>query len=286
MDPSEEQKPFPEVLRFLNLEFRFNVLNNIGKGTYAEVLKAQDNETKEILALKRIKFLQASEGFPLNTIREIDILQQLFHHNIIILKQIITCDQENRVYLSFPYYEYDLFGLLYSPLTKSLNPIHFISYIYQAITAVSICHQNQIVHRDLKPANLFINTHNELTLGDFGLARIIPTKNPNINFTPHLITLYYRPPEMLLGAIKYGIEVDLWSLGCVIYETLTRKPLFHSILGNNEFSQLEAIFNLCGYPTSESWPEFFTYKETSKFLAAHSKNENSLGSVFFCLLLW
>ena len=269
----EDLNPFPEVIRIFNLESRFTILNNIGKGTYAEVLKAQDNISKDILALKKIKHLQDSEGFPLNTIREVDILQQLFHPNIIVLKQIITCDKENRVYLSFPYYEYDLYGLIYSPLTKTIETVNYVSYIYHAIAAVSICHQNNIIHRDLKPANLFINTKNQLTLGDFGLARRIPLNKPNINLTPHLITLYYRSPEMLLGTIKYGVEVDLWSLGCVIYETLTRKPLFQSVRGNDEFSQLEAIFNLCGFPTTESWPEFFTYQKTSLFLSSRSKTD-------------
>ena len=119
-----------------------------------------------------------------------------------------------------------------------------------------MCQDSHIVHRDLKPANIFITRDNVLKLGDFGLARKIDEET-NKKYTSKVITLYYRAPELLLNCQKYRYEVDIWSVGCIIYELITKDPLFQCPRENAEaIPQAIAIFKICGTPDPDDWPEF------------------------------
>lgn len=112
------------------------------------------------------------------------------------------------------------------------------------------CHLNSILHRDIKGSNILINNDGVVKIADFGLARSATQESASA-LTNRVITLWYRPPELLLGATKYGPEVDLWSVGCIFAELVTGKPI---LPGKNEMEQLELIFRMCGAPSEDVWP--------------------------------
>jgi len=240
------------------LEDLYQIICEIGRGTYGKVYKCREYKTNSIQALKRINVLKPNDGFPLNTIREINLLQNLHHDCIIGLRSIITVSPDandktmtNRVFLAFDYCEFDLYGLMYSPDPNPMTPLHIASYTRQLLMALVVCSTNSIVHRDLKPANLFVTRNNVLKVGDFGLARKLIEGHPR--YTNNVITLFYRAPELLLGCQSYRYEVDIWSVGCIIYEMITRRTLFKCPKGN-ESGQIKAIFDICGTPNIDEWP--------------------------------
>jgi serine/threonine protein kinase len=122
-------------------------------------------------------------------------------------------------------------------------------YLYQLLNGIEKCHRHKVLHRDLKPQNLLINREGLLKLADFGLARAfgIPVKN----FTHEVVTLWYRAPDILLGSKNYTTSVDIWSVGCIFAEIVTRKALF---AGEDERGQLKKIFQIRGTPKPEDWP--------------------------------
>lgn len=121
----------------------------------------------------------------------------------------------------------------------------------QLVSGVSYLHTNWIIHRDLKTSNLLLNNRGQLKIADFGMARYFGDPAPKM--TQLVVTLWYRAPELLLGAEKYSTPVDMWSVGCIFGELLTKEPLLQ---GKNEVDELSKIFELCGIPTEVSWPGF------------------------------
>jgi len=147
----------------------------------------------------------------------------------------------------FEYLEHDLYGLLNSLDLQTLPPVHIKCIMRQLVESLAYCHKMGILHRDLKVANILISSKCELKLADFGLARYY---DEDVEMTNRVITRYYRPPEILLGATKYTTAVDMWGCGCIFAELFTRKPF---IPGTNQFDQLDRIFKLCGTPDMENW---------------------------------
>ena len=123
--------------------------------------------------------------------------------------------------------------------------------LQQLASGVAYLHDNWILHRDLKTSNLLLNNRGQLKIADFGMARYVGDPPPKL--TQLVVTLWYRAPELLLGATRYGAAIDMWSVGCIFGELLTREPLLQ---GRNEVDELTKIFELCGIPTDESWPAF------------------------------
>ncbi|EAY21859.1 CMGC family protein kinase [Trichomonas vaginalis G3] len=239
-----------------DLSTLFTKVEKIGLGTYGKVYKCLDIRKKQTVALKKIKILKPNDGFPVNTVREIKCLKELKHDNIIRLRNVITLYKPNKpstVWLSFDYCEFDLFGLLHKTDFPQLSTKQVLCYSRQLILAMLQCKQAEILHRDLKPANLFITRDNVLKIGDFGLARKF--KSDDIKYTYNVITLYYRAPELILGCQNYQYEVDVWSVGCILYELCTNKYFFKAPIGK-EIDQLTAIFKITGTPDNEEWPEF------------------------------
>lgn len=271
--------PGEDVIHVTEIKDRYDIIAEIGKGTYGEVYKVRDKHTNAILALKKINILQPFDGFPLNTIREIKILQSQNHENVIGLRAIVDSSTEERVYLAFDYCEFDLYGLLYYSGETLLTEKHIACYIKQILLALKVCNDCNIVHRDLKPANIFITRNNILKLGDFGLARKI-VEERDARYTSNVITLYYRPPELLFGCQIYAYEVDIWSVGCIIYEMITKKYLFQSERAieakNLTISQLKSIFTICGIPDSKEWPEITKLDKDQLFISQGPKPSHLL----------
>jgi len=231
----------------------------IGQGTFGEVFKARDKKNKQkIVALKKVLMENEKEGFPITALREIRILQLLRHENIVNLIEICRtkATQFNRhkstFYLVFDFCAHDLAGLL-SNFTVKFSPGEIKKVVQQLLNGLYYIHSNKIIHRDMKAANVLITKQGILKLADFGLARAISiNKNgaPN-RYTNRVVTLWYRPPELLLGERNYGPAVDLWGAGCIMAEMWTRSPIMQ---GNTEQHQLTLIAQLCGAITTEVWP--------------------------------
>ncbi|KAJ1686940.1 hypothetical protein LUZ63_018330 [Rhynchospora breviuscula] len=247
----------------------FEKLEQIGEGTYGQVFMATETETREIVALKKIRMDNEREGFPITAIREIKILKKLHHQNVIQLKEIVTSpgpekDERGRpchgnkyrgnIYMVFEYMDHDLTGLSDRPEMRTMRMRFSVPqikcYMRQLLTGLHYCHVNHVLHRDIKGSNLLIDNEGNLKLADFGLARSFSGEQ-NANLTNRVITLWYRPPELLLGSTKYGPQVDMWSVGCIFAELLHGKPI---LPGKNEPEQLSEIFKLCGTPDESNWP--------------------------------
>jgi len=227
---------------------RFQKLNKIGEGTYGVVYKAKDKLTGDILALKKIRLEAEDEGIPSTAIREIALLKQLQHPNIVRLYDVVHT--EKRLTLVFEFLDQDLKKYLDTHADKGIQAFTIKSFLFQLLSGINYCHKNRVLHRDLKPQNLLINIqHGQLKLADFGLARDfgIPVRS----LTHEVVTLWYRSPDVLMGSKHYSTSVDMWSIGCIFAEMVTGRPLFP---GTSEKDQLLKIFVLLGTPSLASWP--------------------------------
>ncbi|CAN8325636.1 unnamed protein product [Cochlearia groenlandica] len=230
-------------------ESHFEKQEQIGGGTFSKVFKAKDLVRNKTVALKRIRFdLSDSESIKCIA-REIIILRKLDHPNVIKLEGLILVDRDSSIlYMIFEYMEHDLLGLS-SLLGVEFSEPQVKCYMAQLIRGLEHCHTNHVLHRDIKSSNLLINEDGILKIADFGLSTFFDPHN-SVPLTTHVVTLWYRPPELLLGASHYGIGIDLWSTGCVIGELYAGEPI---LPGKNETEQLHKIFELCGSPSEGYW---------------------------------
>ncbi|XP_054832872.1 cyclin-dependent kinase 3 [Eublepharis macularius] len=225
----------------------FQKVEKIGEGTYGVVYKARNKQTGQLVALKKIRLDSETEGVPSTAIREISLLKELKHPNIVRLLDVVH--SQKKLYLVFEYLNQDLKKYMDSSRTSEL-PLSLVkSYLYQLLQGVGFCHSHRVIHRDLKPQNLLINEMGAIKLADFGLARAFGV--PLRTYTHEVVTLWYRAPEILLGCKYYSTAVDIWSIGCIFAEMVTRKALFP---GDSEIDQLFRIFRTLGTPTESVWP--------------------------------
>ncbi|KAK8709887.1 hypothetical protein V6N13_060887 [Hibiscus sabdariffa] len=219
----------------------YKKLEKIGQGTYSTVFRARDLDSGRIVALKKVRFDNFEPESVRFMAREILILRRLDHPNIIKLDGIITSRMSCSIYLVFEYMEHDITGLLSCPDIKFSES--------QLLSGLDHCHSLSIMHRDIKGSNLLVNNEGILKIADFGLANFYRSgrRQP---LTSRVVTLWYRPPELLLGSTDYTAAVDLWSVGCVFSELLLGKPILQ---GRTEFEQLHKIFKLCGSPPDDYW---------------------------------
>jgi len=238
----------------------YKLLDQVGEGQYGQVYKAQCRTTGRIAALKKLKMASERQGFPVTAIREIRILQHLKHPNIVDLIEIVTnhksrdeteehnaeaTAEDDSVYMAFEYMEFDLQGLLYAQKNSSvrISTAHVKSYMKQLLEGVHFMHKNKVFHRDLKGSNILVDSRGHLKIADLGLAR---SWNERLSkYTPRVITLWFRPPELFMGAVKYSFSVDMWSVGCIFGELMLKTPL---LPGKDEADQIEKIFRLLGTP--------------------------------------
>lgn len=226
----------------------FEKLDKIGQGTYSNVYKARDTLTGKIVALKKVRFDNLEPESVKFMAREILILRRLDHPNVVKLEGLVTSRMSCSLYLVFEYMEHDLAGLAASPAIKFTEP-QVKCYMHQLLSGLEHCHNRYVLHRDIKGSNLLIDNGGTLKIADFGLASFFDP-NHKQPMTSRVVTLWYRPPELLLGATDYGVGVDLWSAGCILAELLAGKPIMP---GRTEVEQLHKIFKLCGSPSEEYW---------------------------------
>lgn len=262
-----------DILHIERINDRFHLIEAIGEGSYGCVTKGFDIIRNQPVALKRQLNIKSPSDIPERIIREIKILRSLEHHNVNKLYDVVWVSQERALYLSLEYCESDLLGMINK---KALSTIQIKDFIRQLFDGLSYIHEQGIIHRDIKPANIFITKDNTIKLGDFGLATHVEKGRPATN---KVITLSYRPLEILLGAENYGVEVDVWSMACVLYQMCTGSHLFDS--KTTEQAIISQIIELCGKPDLNDWPEITQirnyaiidrYRSTKPILEQYLKN--------------
>ncbi|KAF8913932.1 hypothetical protein CPB84DRAFT_1757945 [Gymnopilus junonius] len=226
----------------------YKIVSQVGEGTFGKVYKARNMLTGTYVALKRIRMESEKDGFPVTAMREIKLLQSLRHDNVVRLHEMMV--SSGSVFMVFEYMDHDLTGVL-SQSQFVFLPEHLKSLCLQMLSGLAYLHRKGVIHRDIKGSNILINNRGELKLADFGLARFYQ-KRRRADYTNRVITLWYRPPELLFGATIYGPEVDMWSAGCIMLELFTKKPVFQ---GNDEIHQLDVVFKILGTPTPERWAD-------------------------------
>ena len=259
----------------------YQCIDIIGRGGYGEVYKAREIKTGEIVAMKKISRNTPNmmdNGFPVTTYHEIILLKMLNHENIVNLRHIFTDRSTLDVYLVFNYTEYDLDYIISRiPLTSE----HIKSYTRQLLLGLYVIHARSIYHRDLKPQNILVDKNNLVQIADFGLAKqIFPNSQEKLEHA--VITVFYRPLEVYFKQEHYGKDVDIWSIGCIIYEMLSDRPnnkqLFFTSemkpnIGNNKEIDKEndkavvnQIFKICGYPTEQTWPGWEKLPKANEYM--------------------
>jgi serine/threonine protein kinase len=231
----------------LSAKFEKTEKKPVGEGTYGEVFKGRCVKTGRIVAMKRIKLDHEEEGIPSTAIREISLLKECHHRNIVDLLDT-HCESgatpsEKKLWLVFEFLESDLKRYVKSRGALDANTVK--SFSYQLLDGMEWCHAHRIIHRDLKPQNLLIDDRTRtLKIADFGLARAFALPIPK--YTHEVVTVWYRAPEILLGSVEYSVNIDCWSIGCILAEMATLQPLFP---GDSEIDTLFRIFRKLGTPT-------------------------------------
>lgn len=243
----------------------------VGRGTYGHVYKGKpkDSSDGKEYALKQIE----GTGISMSACREIALLRELKHSNVISLQRVFLSHADRKVWLLFDYSEHDLWHIIKFHRAAKVNkkilniPKNMVkSLLFQIIDGIHYLHANWVLHRDLKPANILVMgegpERGRVKIADMGFARLFnsPLK-PLADLDPVVVTFWYRAPELLLGARHYTKAIDIWAIGCIFAELLTSEPIFHcrqeDIKTSNPYhhDQLDRIFNVMGFPQEKEWED-------------------------------
>ncbi len=239
----------PRQISF-NVSDYYQILEIVGEGAYGIVCSAIHKPTGQKVAIKKIVPFERSM-FCLRTLRELKLLKHFNHENIISILDIqkpLSYETFNEVYLIQELMETDLHRVI---KTQQLTDDHCQYFIYQTLRALKAMHSASVLHRDLKPSNLLLNANCDLKICDFGLARSIASSEDNFGFmTEYVATRWYRAPEIMLTFQEYTTAIDVWSVGCILAEMLSGKPLFP---GRDYHNQLYLIMEVLGTPLMEDY---------------------------------
>ncbi|KAF9423446.1 hypothetical protein HW555_001255 [Spodoptera exigua] len=231
----------------------FQYLNRIDEGAFGVVHRARDRQTGEEVALKQLKKINQKEGFSIAAQRELDILLKMKHPNIVAGEGIAVNPLGEEIFIIMEYVDYDLKRFLETMRVNGqmFSTEHVKCLMMQLLSAVQHLHDHQVLHRDLKTNNVLISGNGVLKVADFGMAR--ECESPPRQYTPGVVTRWYRAPEILLMSREYSTPIDMWSVGCIFAELITLQPLFP---GKSELDQLNKIFRELGTPSDTIWPGF------------------------------
>jgi len=260
----------------------------VGRGTYGHVYKAKrkDGTDGKEYALKQIE----GTGISMSACREIALLRELKHPNVICLQKVFLSHTDRKVWLLFDYAEHDLWHIIKFHRSAKANKKPIIvpknmvkSLLYQILDGIHYLHSNWVLHRDLKPANILVMgegaERGRVKIADMGFARLFnsPLK-PLADLDPVVVTFWYRAPELLLGARHYTKAIDIWAIGCIFAELLTSEPIFHCRQEDIKTStpyhqdQLDRIFNVMGFPQEKDWEDIKTMPEYNTLTKDFKKN--------------
>eukprot|EP00927_Polykrikos_kofoidii_P044094 TRINITY_DN38155_c0_g1_i1.p1 TRINITY_DN38155_c0_g1~~TRINITY_DN38155_c0_g1_i1.p1 ORF type:complete len:628 (-),score=89.54 TRINITY_DN38155_c0_g1_i1:37-1920(-) len=251
---------------------RYSELEAVCQSAYTCVCAAYDalaTVPGERVALKKIEGPFENESFAKRTLRELRILRQLQHENIVGLRRIFlpagSPAHFNDVYVVTGLMEADLGRIIRSsqPLTEE----HSRFFVYQILRGLKYVHSARVIHRDLKPRNLLVNSDCDLRICDFGLALVEKSENEEgelHRMTDYVGTRWYRAPELLCNFPRYSRPVDLWSIGCIFAELLSRRPIFPGV---HTEGILHHIGHLLG-PPSEAFIQAAPLEKCRSFLRA------------------
>lgn len=262
----------PEMVRgqVFDVGPRYTNLSYIGEGAYGMVCSAYDNVNKVRVAIKKISPFE-HQTYCQRTLREIKILLRFRHENIIGINDIIrapTIEQMKDVYIVQDLMETDLYKLL---KTQHLSNDHICYFLYQILRGLKYIHSANVLHRDLKPSNLLLNTTCDLKICDFGLARVADPDHDHTGFlTEYVATRWYRAPEIMLNSKGYTKSIDIWSVGCILAEMLSNRPIFP---GKHYLDQLNHILGILGSPSQEDLNCIINLKARNYLLSLPHKNK-------------
>ncbi|AFM99358.1 serine/threonine kinase [Encephalitozoon hellem ATCC 50504] len=280
MEPAEEGEIFVRR-HFTATKMEYEKIRVVGEGTFGQVILARKGRAR--YALKKVN--KEREGLSVTTIREIQALRKISHPNIIKLIEVVV-ETDGDVYMVFPYFPYDLNKFIRSNRITSDEVKHIF---YQIVKGVHYIHSKGIMHRDLKSANILLDHNLNASIADFGMAR---QATKTAMYTPGVVTLWYRPPEILLGSSNYTFSADVWSLGCILTEMYLGHMIFQ---GSTEILQLEMIIHACGsinentYPGVLNLPGFRSFKlpqsprRIEGIIAKHDESAVKLVSRMLCI---
>jgi cell division cycle 2-like protein len=232
-------------------------LDRVSEGAYGVVWKARCLATTEIVALKQIKFDAVSttstgsgQGFPVTALREINVLLALQHESIVSVKEMVVGDGVDKVFMVMEFFEFDLKDGI-QRFDGALAQAELKGIMQQILQGMDHMHSKWFLHRDMKTSNILVHGTGRIALADFGLARRY--QEPAKAMTQLVVTLWYRAPELLFGEACYGPAVDMWSIGCIFGELITKDAIMP---GQGELDQIDQIFSLVGVPNDKNWPDF------------------------------
>ncbi|ODV86937.1 hypothetical protein CANARDRAFT_195875 [[Candida] arabinofermentans NRRL YB-2248] len=262
---------------------KYEILGYIAAGTYGKVYKAKGksvNNLNNLYAIKKFKTDSKDNevihytGISQSAIREMSLCKELNHQNITQLTEIVL--ERKCIYMVFEFGEHDLLQIIHfhsHPDFKPIPELTLKSAIYQILQGLSYLHQNWVLHRDLKPANIMVTNDGVIKIGDLGLARKFNNPLQSLySGDKVVVTIWYRAPELLLGARHYTPAIDLWAVGCILAELLSLRPLFkgeETKMDNKkqvpfQENQLLKILEILGTPTLDKWPSLNNYPEYSQ----------------------
>ncbi|KAF1313731.1 Cmgc/mapk protein kinase, partial [Globisporangium splendens] len=245
------------------IDLKYKFLKPIGHGAYGVVISAENSESKDKVAIKKISKAFEDIVDAKRILREIKLLQHFDHENVITIVDLLppaSVTEFEDVYIISDLMETDLRRIIYSrqPLTDD----HIQYFLYQILRALKYIHSANVLHRDLKPSNLLLNSNCDLKICDFGLARGVESDEDNMELTEYVVTRWYRAPEIMLSTKEYTKAIDIWSTGCIFAELLGRKPLFP---GDDYTHQLQIICDKLGTPREDEL-HFVTSEKTKRFM--------------------
>ncbi|KIJ57267.1 hypothetical protein M422DRAFT_148636 [Sphaerobolus stellatus SS14] len=288
-DPMQQYRAKKDSTRRSVLS-KYTILGFISSGTYGRVYKAQSKDEEcRLYAIKKFKPDKEGEvvtytGISQSAIREIALNREINHENVVSLKEVMLEDKS--IYMVFEYAEHDFLQLIHhhAQTLRTQIPIPVLkSLIHQLLNGLFYLHECHILHRDLKPANILITSGGVVKIGDLGLARLTyQPLQPLFTGDKVVVTIWYRAPELLLGARHYNKAVDCWAVGCVMAELISLRPIFKGEEAkmdqkkNVPFQrdQLLKIFEVLGTPDENEWPGLRSMPEHSHYMRLDRYNNN------------